>query len=66
MNLSFQFDSMAEFWVMSSNGSDHGPYVWAAYAISFACLGLIAWQAGQRRKQVVKKIKLAQLRAEQS
>lgn len=34
MDLKFQFASMTEFFSMSG----HGPYVWAAYAITLAAL----------------------------
>lgn len=54
MNLSFQFESLSDFWMMSG----HGPYVWAAYAITLAGIAILILQARQRRKKVVKKILL--------
>lgn len=35
------FDSFAEFLTMGN----HGFYVWFAYSLTFAVLGLLAWQS---------------------
>lgn len=47
MNLSFQFASMAEFFTM--NG--HGPYVWAAYALTVSGLLYLVLKPWQRQRQ---------------
>lgn len=44
MELSFQFESLSAFFWMKG----HGPYVWAAYAITLGTMGglaLFAWKA---------------------
>ncbi len=33
--MEFQFDSLSAFFWMTTEGRVHGPYVWAAYAITF-------------------------------
>ena len=57
MKVSFQFESLSDLWSMSG----HGPYVWAAYGITFAGLAILIYQARLRRKHVVKRIKIMAL-----
>lgn len=59
-----QFDSFREFLVMGG----HGPYVWAAYAITLAVLlGLVVSARQQRRRffrQQAARLKRERARAE--
>lgn len=48
--MQFQFDSFASF--MTMNG--HGPYVWAAYGISFAVLLYLLVSPILQRRQFVR------------
>lgn len=57
--IKFQFDSFSAFMHMAG----HGPYVWAAYAITVAGIGLCIYQARLKKKAVIKKIRLAHLRS---
>ena len=61
MNFEFQFASLAEFWHMAG----HGPYVWAAYALTFIGLSGLILQARLERKQIIKHIHLISLREAQ-
>lgn len=51
------FNSLAELWAMAG----HGPYVWAAYAISFIVLAAIVVIPTKRYRQ-----QLAQIREQHS
>ena len=48
--MSFQFESLAEFFAM--NG--HGAFVWGSYGFSLLCLLLLIFIPHWRRKQFVK------------
>lgn len=48
MDLQFQFESLAGFWQMAG----HGPYVWACYGLTFACL-IVLLMAPLRRKRAL-------------
>lgn len=52
------FDSVQAFLAMGG----HGPYVWAAYAISWSVLIALLVQPIRKRRQVLKAIKLRRLR----
>jgi len=56
--MNFQFESLDAFWVMAG----HGPYVWSAYAIFSISIVTLLLNARMKRKEVLKKIKLAKLR----
>ncbi|WP_096086535.1 heme exporter protein CcmD [Agaribacterium haliotis] len=58
MGLEFQFASLADF--MSMKG--HGPYVWAAYALTFAGLAALVVQVRLAKKSLRKKIQILRLR----
>lgn len=60
MNLHFQFSSLNDLLLMSG----HGPYVWAAYAITLAGLIGLVVQGRLRRKDLGQQIKLTRLKAE--
>ena len=62
MNLSFQFSTLSDFFMMSG----HGPYVWAAYGITFAGLILLTVQGRLKRKQVITKINTIALRSKKA
>ncbi|MGQ9425336.1 heme exporter protein CcmD [Gilvimarinus sp. F26214L] len=51
--MNFQFDSLREFILMG----DHGPYVWACYAITFALMLYLAWAPGIRTRQFIRQQK---------
>ncbi|MFL0799262.1 MAG: heme exporter protein CcmD [Agarilytica sp.] len=40
--MAFQFDSLSAFFWMTTEGRIHGPYVWAAYVITFGGIAGIA------------------------
>lgn len=48
--MKFQFDSFAEF--MAMNG--HGPFVWAAYGITFVVLGWLLISPLLQRRQFMR------------
>ncbi|WP_370978552.1 heme exporter protein CcmD [Agaribacterium sp. ZY112] len=58
MNFEFQFTTLAEF--MSMKG--HGPYVWAAYAITLVGLVTLVVQVRLAKKALVKKVKVLHMR----
>ena len=47
MKLEFQFDSLQALLAMDG----HGPYVWAAYGITFFALGALVWTSYSARKR---------------
>lgn len=49
--MQFQFESFADFWTMSG----HGPYVWSAYAITFAALGYLVFSAHVQHQLVIRR-----------
>jgi heme exporter protein D len=49
--MQFQFESFADFWTMSG----HGPFVWSAYAITFAALGYLVFSARMQRKLFIRR-----------
>lgn len=51
--LKFQFDSVADFISMSG----HGPYVWACYAITAACLIYLAVTPVLRRRATLAEVR---------
>lgn len=54
--MQFQFDSLAAFWAMGI----HGPYVWGAYGITFACLTGLLIASVMQKKRLIKQLKRAQ------
>lgn len=60
MNLEFQFDNLASFWAMAG----HGPYVWACYGITGACLILLAVAPLRRRRVLFEQLRRQQRIAE--
>lgn len=54
--MNFQFDSFAEFLAM--NG--HGPFVWAAYAITFISLAYLLLAPVLQKKAFIKQQKKMQ------
>lgn len=60
--MNFQFDTLAEFIAM--NG--HGPYVWAAYAITFAALIYLLASPVLQKRSFIKQQKKIQKLAQQN
>lgn len=52
--MEFQFDSLSDFFWMAVEGRVHGPYVWAAYAITFGGVTAIALNVKLARKRFFK------------
>ncbi len=59
--MEFQFDSLSAFFWMATEGRVHGPYVWAAYAITLGGITAIALHLHFSRKRFFK-IQAAMLR----
>lgn len=53
MNLTFQFNSFAEFLAMDK----YGFYVWLSYGVSFLAMGGLIWQTKREQKQLLETIK---------
>lgn len=51
--MTFRFDSIADFLMMSG----HGPYVWASYIITFLALSVLIVYPYTQRKQALIRIK---------
>lgn len=49
MQLSFQFDSISDFFAMGG----YGFYVWLAYGITFAAVGVLIWQSKREIRQTL-------------
>lgn len=47
--MTFQFNSISDFFAMGG----YGFYVWLAYGISFAAIGLLMWQSKREIKQTL-------------
>ena len=63
--MTFQFDTFAEFLAMPGKSLDHGPFVWAAYAVTIvAILALVRFNRS-RRRDIIKKIQMARLHEQQ-
>jgi heme exporter protein D len=56
MELTFQFESLADFFTMAG----HGPYVWACYGIGFLCLCYLALSPLRSRKVFLEELRRAQ------
>ena len=56
--MKLQFDSWAAFIAM--NG--HGPYVWAAYGITFACLAALVWIPIAQKRRFIREHHAQQVR----
>ena len=56
------FNNLAELWEMAG----HGPYVWSAYAISFAVLAAMVVIPAVRYRQQLAQIRQQQLPSEKS
>lgn len=54
--MKFQFESFADFMAMSG----HGPYVWAAYAITFISLMFLLFSPLLQKKAFIKQQKKMQ------
>lgn len=61
MQLSFQFDSISDFFAMGG----YGFYVWLAYGITFLAVGLLIWQSKWEIRQTLQQVKKEQARAAQ-
>lgn len=48
--MKFQFDSISDFFAMGG----YGFYVWLAYGITFAAMGLLIWQSKRELQQTLK------------
>lgn len=59
--MQFQFDSIAA--LMAMNG--HGPYVWAAYAITLVCLVALVWVPVAQKRRFIRAHRLQQARERQ-
>ena len=57
--MSFQFESMSAFFAMGG----YGVYVWVSMAATFGALGLLALNAGFKRKQLAKEVQAQAARA---
>lgn len=53
--MQFQFESLSDFFWMTIEGRVHGPYVWAAYAITLGGIGAIAANLRIARNSFFKK-----------
>lgn len=58
MQLSFQFDSISDFFAMGG----YGFYVWLAYGITFAAVGVLIWQSKREIRQTLQQVKKEQAR----
>lgn len=58
-DLNWQFESWQAFWQMAG----HGPYVWAAMAITALVMAVLVLVPLRRRKQLLNEIRKEQLRA---
>ncbi|MDO4697475.1 MAG: heme exporter protein CcmD [Pasteurellaceae bacterium] len=58
MQLSFQFDSISDFFAMGG----YGFYVWLAYGITFAAIGVLIWQSKREIRQTLQQVKKEQAR----
>lgn len=58
MQLSFQFDSISDFFAMGS----YGFYVWLAYGINFFAVGLLIWQSKREVRQTLQTVRKNQTR----
>lgn len=56
--MTFQFNSISEFFAMGG----YGFYVWLSYAITFAAVGLLVWQSKREIKQTLQLVKKEQAR----
>ena len=62
LNLTFQFESLADFAQMAG----HGPYVWACYGITALALVYLVVAPIQKRKNLLKNLQRQKKIAEQS
>lgn len=56
MSLKVQFNSLADFWLMSG----HGVFVWSAYAITFFILSYLLVNVLLQRRALIRKLRKAQ------
>lgn len=51
--MKFQFDSISDFFAMGG----YGFYVWLAYGITFAAMGILIWQS---KREITKTLRIVQ------
>lgn len=63
--MKFQFEDLSHFLSMPGKSIDHGPFVWASYAITVVVIIGLVYFNRKRKRNIVKKIQLAQMHREQ-
>lgn len=53
MTLSFQFNSLSDFFAMGN----YGFYVWLSYGVSIAAMAGLVWYSVREQKQILHKAK---------
>lgn len=56
--MKFQFDSISDFFAMGG----YGFYVWLAYGITFAAMGILIWQSKREITQTLRIVQKEQAR----